>query len=84
MRSKENEYANSNWKVLTFLWLAISLALFNPVYSMLVSMGLNEAFSVVMVLLGICLMYDIPYRAKVKAQHQASMSRADQWRGRHC
>ena len=51
---------------------------------MLVSIGLNEAFSVVMVLLGICLMYDIPYRAKVKAQHEASMSRADQWRGRHC
>lgn len=84
MVSKEKEYANSNWKVLTFLWLAISLALFNPAYSMLVSMGLNEAFSVVMVLVGICLMYDIPYRSKVKAQHQASLRRADQWRGRHC
>ncbi|MCO5099141.1 MAG: hypothetical protein M9884_16990 [Rhodocyclaceae bacterium] len=84
MANKAGDSANSSWKVLTFLWLAISVVIFQPAYSMLVSMGLNEAFSVVMVLLGICLMYDIPYRAKVKAQHQASMSRADQWRGRHC
>ena len=84
MANKASERENSSWKVLTFLWLAISAAIFQPAYSMLVSMGLNEAFSVVMVLVGICLMYDIPYRAKVKAQHQASMSRAEQWRGRHC
>ncbi|MCZ7654739.1 MAG: hypothetical protein M5R42_11350 [Rhodocyclaceae bacterium] len=84
MANKAGDSANSSWKVLPFLWLAISVVIFQPAYSMLVSMRLNEAFSVVMVLLGICLMYDIPYRAKVKAQHQASMSRADQWRGRHC
>ncbi|MCB1892553.1 MAG: hypothetical protein R3E40_10330 [Rhodocyclaceae bacterium] len=84
MANKAGDQKNSSWKILAFLWLVISLAIFQPAYSMLVSIGLNEAFSVVMVLLGICLMYDIPYRAKVKAQHEASMSRADQWRGRHC
>lgn len=84
MAGKASKPANSSWKILTFLWLVISLAIFHPAYSFLVSMGLNEAFSAVMVLVGICLMYDIPYRAKVKAQHQAALSRAEQWRGQRC
>ena len=49
-------------------------------HTFLVSFGFNEMLAGVMVFIGICLLYDIPYRARVKAEHQLAMQRTQQWR----
>jgi len=38
----------------------------------------------VIVFIGACLLYDIPYRARVKARNELAMKQSDQWRGRSC
>jgi hypothetical protein len=84
MANKTTDSANSNSRVLTAIWLLVSAGLAYPAYSLLISWGFNPALAATSVFLGICLLYDIPYRAKVSAQYEASMSRADRWRGRNC
>ncbi|MDP1732861.1 MAG: hypothetical protein Q8L44_00695 [Sulfuritalea sp.] len=84
MASKATEPTKSGSGVLTILWLLVSAGLAYPVYSMLTSWGVNQALSGTIVFIGICLLYDIPYRVRVKEQHEISMSRANQWRGRSC
>ncbi len=74
----------SGSRVLTFIWLLASAGLAYPVYSLLVSWGFNSALAGTVVFLGICLLYDIPYRARVAEEYEASVSKADQWRGRSC
>lgn len=84
MASKKTDSANSNGRVLTVIWLLVSAGLAYPVYSLLLSWGFNPTLAATTVFVCICLLYDIPYRAKVNAQYEASMSRADHWRGRNC
>jgi hypothetical protein len=84
MASKTTDSANSSSRVLTAIWLLVSAGLAYPVYSLLISWGFNATLAATSVFLGICLLYDIPYRARVNAQHQAAMSRADQWNRRSC
>lgn len=84
MANPKHNAVGSGHKVLGILWLLVSAGLAYPVYSMLVSMGFHSGLAVVAVFIGACLLYEIPYRAKVKAQHEMAMSRAEQWRGRSC
>lgn len=84
MANKKENTTGSGSRILTIIWLLVSAGLAYPVFSMLVSWGLNQALAGVFVFIGICLLYDIPYRARVKEQHALTMSRADQWRGRSC
>jgi hypothetical protein len=67
--------------MLGFIWLLVSAGLAYPAYKMLMSMGFNQALAIVAVFIGACLLYEIPYRAKVKEQHELAMKRANQWRG---
>ncbi len=71
----------SSSRMLGFIWLVVSAGLAYPAYKTLVSMGFNQALAGVAVFIGACLLYEIPYRAKVKAQHEIAMKRAGQWRG---
>jgi|GEM_PF-3487612 len=82
MANKAAESAATGSTVLTIIWLLVSAGLAYPVYSMLASWGVNSALAVTLVFIGICLLYDIPYRARVKAQHAATMSRSDHLRSR--
>lgn len=84
MTGKKTDSANSNGRVLTAIWLLVSAGLAYPVYSLLLSWGFNPTLAATSVFVCICLLYDIPYRARVNAQHQAALSRSDQWRGRSC
>lgn len=84
MAGKTNASAGSGSRVLTLVWLVVSAGLAYPAYTMLVSWGLNPALAGLLIFLGICLFYDVPYRARVKEDYAASMSRAEQWRGRKC
>lgn len=84
MASKKTDSASSSSRVLTIIWLLVSAGLAYPVYSLLVAWGFNQALAGVVVLIGICLLYDIPYRARVSEEYEAAMSRSDQWRGRNC
>lgn len=81
MASKQNDATGSGSKILGLIWLLVSAGLAYPAYKMLVSMGFNQGLAVVVVFIGACLLYDIPYRARVKEQHQVAMKRANQWRG---
>lgn len=71
----------SSSRMLGFIWLLVSAGLAYPAYKMLMSMGFNQALAIVAVFIGACLLYEIPYRAKVKEQHAIAMKRANQWRG---
>lgn len=82
MASRKTDSASSGSRVLTVIWLLVSAGLSYPVYSLLVSWGFNQALAGMVVFIGICLLYDIPYRARVSEEYEATMSRADQWRGR--
>jgi hypothetical protein len=84
MANKEKDSAKSGSHMLTIIWLLVSAGLAYPVYSMLASWGVNSALAVTIVFIGVCLLYDIPYRARVKAQNELAMRQSDQWRGRHC
>lgn len=81
MGSRKNDSAGSGSRMLGLVWLVVSVGLAYPAYTMLVSMGFNQALAGVAVFIGACLLYEIPYRAKVKAQHEIAMRRAGQWRG---
>lgn len=74
----------SSSRILGFIWLLVSAGLAYPAYKTLVSMGFNQALAGVAVFIGTCLLYEIPYRAKVKAQHAEAMKQSEQWRGRSC
>lgn len=80
MAGKTDQSGNSTYRTLTVIWLVVSVALGYPLFNLLTSMGFNSALAGVGVFLGACLLYDIPYRAKVKAEHQAAMSRTNRWR----
>jgi len=83
MMSKKKEasiYAGS--RALTMGWFLISAGLAYPFFNLLVSMGFNPALAGIGVFVSICLLYDIPYRARMKAQHEAAMIRANQLRNR--
>lgn len=84
MAGKTNASAGSGSRVLTLVWLVVSAGLAYPAYTMLASWGLNPALAGLLVFLGICLFYDVPYRARVKEEYEANISRAEQWRGRKC
>ncbi|KAB2933791.1 MAG: hypothetical protein EFKGCFLK_01393 [Rhodocyclaceae bacterium] len=81
MASKRNEETKSSSRMLSLVWLLISAGLAYPAYKMLVSMGFNQALAVVAVFVGACLLYEIPYRARVREQHRIDMQRANHWRG---
>lgn len=83
MASNAKDSAASGNQTLTILWLLVSAGLAYPAYSMLSSWGLNQGLAVVIVFIGACLLYDIPYRARVKAQHKVAMKKSEQWRGRN-
>ncbi|MEZ5613661.1 MAG: hypothetical protein R3E35_00440 [Rhodocyclaceae bacterium] len=70
--------------VLGIIWFLASAGLAYPAYTMLVSLGFNQALAVVAVFIGACLLYEIPYRAKVREKNAMSLDRASQWRGRSC
>lgn len=84
MAGKATNSTRSGSKVLTVIWLLVSAGLAYPVYSLLVSLGFNQALAGMVVFIGICLLYDIPYRARVSEEYDEAMSRADHWRGRSC
>lgn len=82
MASKTRGSAGSGSRILTMIWFMVSAAAAYPAYSMLSSWGLNQALSIMFIFIGICLFYDIPYRARVKEKYEENMRRADQYRGR--
>lgn len=81
MTHKRKEAAGSRSRVLGLIWLLVSAGLAYPAYTLLVSMGFNQALAVVAVFVGACLLYEIPYRVRVREQHEMAMKRANQWRG---
>ena len=82
MASKTRGSAGSGSRVLTMIWFMVSAAAAYPAYSMLSSWGLNQALTITFIFIGICLFYDIPYRARVKEEYEENMRRADQHRSR--
>lgn len=82
MNNKDSTGSGS--RALGLVWLLVSAGLAYPAYTMLSSWGINQGLAAVIVFIGACLLYDIPYRARVKAQHQTAMRQAEQWRGRGC
>ncbi len=80
MAAKKDAEAGS--KMLGYIWFVVSAALAYPAYSLLLSLGLNSSIAMVAVFVGICLLYEIPYRARVKARHQMEMKKLDRWQGR--
>jgi hypothetical protein len=83
MASKTKKSASSGSRVLTAIWVVLSAGLAYPLYSLLESWGFNPTLAGISVFIGICLMYDIPYRARVSEQYNATMSRSDEWRNRN-
>lgn len=75
MANRKNDTAGSASQVLGILWLVVSAGLAYPVYSLLVSWGFNQALAGVTVFIGACLLYEIPYRARVRAQNEMVMKR---------
>lgn len=84
MTGKKHDSIESGSRALWMVWLLVSAGLAYPAYTMLVSLGFNQWLAGVAVFIGACLLYEIPYRARVKAQHELAMRRSDQWRGRCC
>lgn len=84
MTINKSDAAGSNGKALWLIWLLVSAGLAYPMYSVLVAIGFNQGLAMVAVFIGTCLLYDIPYRARKKAEHEAAMVRADKWRNRSC
>jgi hypothetical protein len=80
--NKEVASINNSSRILTALWFLLSAGLAYPFFNLLISFGFNQALAVTVVFVCICLLYDIPYRAKTKAEHHTAMIRADQWRNR--
>ncbi len=84
MKNKKEKTGLSKAQTLTLVWLLISAALAHPLYSFLFTIGFNQVLAGVTVFIGICLLYDIPYRARVQAEFELATSRADHWRNRSC
>lgn len=84
MATGNKDSARSGSGALGIIWFLASAGLAYPAYTMLVSLGFNQALAVVAVFIGACLLYEIPYRAKVRAQNALATDRASQWRGRSC
>ncbi len=84
MASSKKDSAESGARALWVIWLLVSAGLAYPAYSMLSSWGVHRGLAVVIVFIGACLLYDIPYRARVKARNELAMKQSDQWRGRSC
>ncbi len=84
MASKKNESAGSGSRALGIIWLLVSAGLAYPAWSLLTSMGLHAGLAGVLVFIAACLLYDIPYRARVRAQNEEARKKTDQWRGRAC
>jgi hypothetical protein len=84
MTSRKHDPSGNGSKVLGIVWLLVSAGLAYPAYSVLTSWGFNQALAGVVVFIGACLLYEIPYRARVRAQHELAMKQTDQWRGRSC
>lgn len=80
MATKKGEEGGS--KILGYIWFVVSAALAYPAYSLLLSFGFNSSIAMVAVFIGICLLYEIPYRARVKARHELAMKKSEQWQGR--
>ncbi|HMM55933.1 MAG TPA: hypothetical protein PKC23_13055 [Candidatus Desulfobacillus sp.] len=71
-----------NYRMLTAIWLIGSALLAYPAWTWLVSLGLNKAIAATIVFVGICLLYDIPHRARVRAENEEARRKASHWRGR--
>lgn len=84
MNRQSADQSMSSARTLTIIWVLISAAVAYPLYNFLFSLGLNNVLAGIAVFVGICLMYDIPYRARVKAEHQIATARAQQWQNRTC
>lgn len=82
MTSNKEASIYSGSRALTMGWFLVSAGLAYPSFNLLVSIGFNQALAGIAVFVGICLLYDIPYRARMKAQHEAAMIRANQLRNR--
>lgn len=80
MAVKKDEEAGS--KMLGYIWFVVSAALAYPAYLLLMSFGFNPSIAMVAVFIGICLLYEIPYRARVKARHEMAMKKSERWQGR--
>lgn len=81
--SSNVEKAVSTSRALTIVWLAVSAGIAYPMYSILMSWGFNQGLAVTIIFVCVCLLYDIPYRARKNAEHQAAMIRTDRWRTRN-
>lgn len=84
MGSRKKDSAESGSRMLGLVWLLVSAGLAYPAFNMLVSMGFNQALAGVAVFIGACLLYEIPYRARVKARNEVAARQSQQWRGRSC
>lgn len=84
MAGSNRDSAGSGSRLLGFIWLLVSAGLAYPAFKMLVSMGFNQALAGVAVFIGACLLYEIPYRAKVRAQNEIAAQQSQRWRGRSC
>ena len=84
MTYKKNDAAESGGITLGFIWLVVSAGLAYPAYSILTSWGFHQGLAGVAVFIGARLLYEIPYRARVRAEHERAMKRSDQWRQRSC
>lgn len=77
MTAKKDDSTWSTSKILEILWFIMSAGLAYPAYSMLVSLGFNQALAGVAVFIGACLLYEVPYRARVRAQSTIAMKRLE-------
>lgn len=84
MAGKNNASAGSGGRALGIIWLLASIGLAYPAFNLLSSWGLHQGLAGVVVFIGACLLYDIPYRARVRAQHELAMKKTEHWRGRAC
>jgi len=84
MGNRKKESVGSGSRMLGSAWLVVSAGLAYPAFKMLVSMGFNQALAGVTVFIGACLLYEIPYRAKVRAQNEIAAQQSQRWRGRSC
>lgn len=81
MTDKRSGTLPSRSRVLGLIWLVVAAGLAYPAYTLLVSIGFNEALSAVAVFIGACLLYEIPYRARLREQQALALQRTNRWRG---
>ena len=84
MADRKDDSVGSAGRALGLVWLLVSAGLAYPAFTMLSSWGVHQGLAGVIVFIVACLLYDIPYRARVRAQHLATMRQSEQWRGRGC